>query len=355
MSITLYEDKDFQGKSLTLQQSAPNLGGVGFNDKVSSLKVQSGTWTLYTEGQFRGNYFPFTAGRYSNIAPTIGANVVSSVKLEQSEITLFQHPGFGGKSVTLTQSASSLFDHGFNDETSSLRVSSGTWIVYQHVNFTGKSFRVTAGSYDYAQIVAGIGNDTISSVKLVSFEITLYEFADERGRSLTLTEAAPDLSEFNFSDQASSVQVINGTWTLFEHPNFTGKSIQIPPSNSPILRICIAAGRMGVWNISCTAVTGSDPPSDNFGISSVRLDSGEITLYEQTGLMGRALTLTESETSLCQFDFNGDVFSVKVVGGRWTLYEESDYGGSSIQVDGSSNFDLPHGGISKISSVKLNA
>jgi hypothetical protein len=54
-SITLYEHKDFAGRSLTLTRATPNLQGSGLNDRVSSLKLVLGQkWLLCKNKKFRG-------------------------------------------------------------------------------------------------------------------------------------------------------------------------------------------------------------------------------------------------------------------------------------------------------------
>ncbi len=54
-SITLFEHKDFQGRSLTTSEAVVDLGGTGLNDAVSSVKVVPGQrWLLCKNKKFRG-------------------------------------------------------------------------------------------------------------------------------------------------------------------------------------------------------------------------------------------------------------------------------------------------------------
>jgi hypothetical protein len=54
-SITLYEHKNFDGRSLTYTAGVVNLGATGLNDRISSLKVVPGQkWLLCKNKKFRG-------------------------------------------------------------------------------------------------------------------------------------------------------------------------------------------------------------------------------------------------------------------------------------------------------------
>ena len=53
--ITLYEHKDFQGRSLTYGAAVVNLSSSGLNDRTSSVKVVPGQkWLLCKNKKFRG-------------------------------------------------------------------------------------------------------------------------------------------------------------------------------------------------------------------------------------------------------------------------------------------------------------
>ena len=66
----------------------------------------------------------------------------------------------------MTKSTPNLVIKGFNDIASSVEVTEGTWKLWEHVGYKGKSFIVTPGKYNIAVIHEKIGNDVISSVEL---------------------------------------------------------------------------------------------------------------------------------------------------------------------------------------------
>jgi Beta/Gamma crystallin len=88
-----------------------------------------------------------------------------------AQIQLFRDSNFVGGSITKTNSNGNLKNDGFNDVVSSVIVTSGTFTLFQDVNFGGFSLTVSAtggpnsdGKYPSQQSLAGRG-DRISSLK----------------------------------------------------------------------------------------------------------------------------------------------------------------------------------------------
>lgn len=251
-------------------------------------------------------------------------------------ITLYEHRDFHGRKVVLTNSHKDLNEIGFNNQASSIKVASGTWVVYQHKDFGGKCYQVSKGSYDYCDVCEGIGNDTISSVKLVSDKITLFRDAGFKGTALPLLESVPNFKHIGFNDEASSVKVEQGNWTLFEHVDYEGKSMAVSPGSYDVHEL-----REGV---------GNDV------ISSVKLNSAQILLYEHDKFEGRAVPVTHSTPSLRDLSFDDKISSIIVVSGKWSVHEHADYHGKSCELTKGS-YDQRHishhVGNDEISSVKL--
>ena len=82
-------------------------------------------------------------------------------------IILYEHARFTGRELPLTQSLDDFRKTSFNDIASSVRVKEGTWKLWEHINYTGRSYQVTPGDYDVQIINEKIGNDLISSVQLI--------------------------------------------------------------------------------------------------------------------------------------------------------------------------------------------
>ena len=77
---------------------------------------------------------------------------------------LYEHVDFGGKTLPITGNIQKFRPLGFNDTASSLIITKGEWVLYQHVNFGGLSITLQPGKYPNF-VGKGI-NDMISSIKL---------------------------------------------------------------------------------------------------------------------------------------------------------------------------------------------
>jgi hypothetical protein len=59
---TLYEGPNLSGRSHMLNDTMRNLGTTGFNDRASSLRIESGYWVFCGDSEFRGECHTFGAG-----------------------------------------------------------------------------------------------------------------------------------------------------------------------------------------------------------------------------------------------------------------------------------------------------
>lgn len=128
--VTLYKDSGFKGAKVVLTQDIEHLNKVGFNDAVSSMKVEAISpvescyipVTAYVDDQYRGSSQAFVAGEYNNVdLIAIGNDKITSLRIPAGyKVTLYEHKDYGGSSVELTQDCDNLWS--FNDKTSSMRI-----------------------------------------------------------------------------------------------------------------------------------------------------------------------------------------------------------------------------------------
>jgi hypothetical protein len=64
------------GRSYALNDAMRDLGTSGFNDRASSLRVESGYWIFCSDAEFRGECRTFGPGDYASL-PGLN-NVISS-------------------------------------------------------------------------------------------------------------------------------------------------------------------------------------------------------------------------------------------------------------------------------------
>ncbi|MGP0090324.1 MAG: beta/gamma crystallin-related protein [Xanthobacteraceae bacterium] len=67
--LTIFSDPNFAGTSAPTADNAPNLSESGWQNEVSSIQVQSGTWDFFSDDDFGGNTMRLTAGTYPTLTP----------------------------------------------------------------------------------------------------------------------------------------------------------------------------------------------------------------------------------------------------------------------------------------------
>lgn len=192
--VTLYNDDNFGGRSVTLRGATPDLVAFGFNDRTSSVIVRSGTWELCENAGFQGHCITLQRGEYRRLQ---GFNdAVSSVREvgerrderddrdgrdghgdrgdrgdragpggygRQEDIMLFGQARFGGRPVGLRGDARTLDAYDFNDQAGSVIVNEGRWELCEHADFRGKCIILGPGRYEFLNDM----NNVISSVRRV--------------------------------------------------------------------------------------------------------------------------------------------------------------------------------------------
>jgi hypothetical protein len=187
-SVSFYEDANFAGREMTVEQTMSNLGNTRFNDRARSAIVNRGQWEVCVDADFGGDCQVLGPGRYPGLGGLTGR--VSSVRPLASNTnsdrgyngrmpepgrnragaraTLYEHIDMGGRSMSMRNNAMPNFENtGFNDRASSLRVESGYWMFCSDANFNGECR--TFGPGDYSRLPAGF-NDRISSGRRISDE-----------------------------------------------------------------------------------------------------------------------------------------------------------------------------------------
>ena len=78
--IIFYENDGFQGRSFTAQRQVDDFSRAGFNDRASSVVVQSNRWEVCEDAGFGGRCVVLRQGRYDSLAAMGLNDRVSSVR-----------------------------------------------------------------------------------------------------------------------------------------------------------------------------------------------------------------------------------------------------------------------------------
>ena len=160
-----------------------------------------------------------------------------------------------------------------------------------------------------------------------SLGITVYADPGFRGRSATFRDDTQDLRPFGLTDKASSLGVPRGeVWEVCEHINYAGRC-QVFTGDEPDLRPIR-------WNdiISSVRRVRDVLPGrgrgDRFGGRGG--DRTRLILYDQRDYRGRSIEVEGTSSVLAGFSNRSG--SLKVISGQWEVCELPNFRGRCIVV-----------------------
>ena len=86
--------------------------------------------------------------------------MTDSEKTNAFEVRVYEDDAYMGAELIANDAIANLQDIGWNDRISSIKVISGTWRFWEHVNMSGRSWVLGPGYYAHP---TQFPNDTISS------------------------------------------------------------------------------------------------------------------------------------------------------------------------------------------------
>ncbi len=174
IGIAVYTDRNFRGRSWVFSDDVRDLGRLGLNNQISSVRILGGRWRICRERDLRGCIE--LTGDVPNLR-NIGFNdQISSIEElgpvgwggggghggghggsgggwggsggsgsggggwggSNDRAELFEEPGFRGRSIRIEGEVSNLSDQRFNDRTRSIRLRGGSWQLCSDSRFRGR-------------------------------------------------------------------------------------------------------------------------------------------------------------------------------------------------------------------------
>lgn len=193
--MTIFADSNFRGNRVTLERDARNLSDFGFNDRISSVVIRSGTWQLCQDANFRGRCAELGPGEYRQLPFNDSVSSIREIsrggpgrgpgwdrddrddrdhgrggwdrgerddRRGGPDVILFQDRDFRGPDMALERDARNLTDYGFNDRVSSIVIREGRWEFCEDADFRGRCEVFGPGRYPMVDM-----NDRISSARRV--------------------------------------------------------------------------------------------------------------------------------------------------------------------------------------------
>lgn len=219
-------------------------------------------------------------------------------------------------------------------------------------------------------IVGDTGPFTIEASRLIPIIVVLWEHVGFRGRRRTLIQDTPNLLLQSFNDKVSSIGIHKGPdydqWKrihgkepvaeFFEHINYRGKSIILPPGAYANIHSLFGFGDV----ISSVKFTPSFPEAPE--IKPIPLI---VEIYEHANFRGKRATIVENVADIISYlgwEFNDVISSVRVIKGpdyspgmKAHFFQHINYRGRSISLNVGNypNIGASHGFNDVISSIKV--
>jgi hypothetical protein len=237
--IILYEGEGFSGRRMVLRDALPNFDNTPFNDRAASIVVREGFWEVCTDAYFRGRCVRFGPGDYPDLSGGLTRSISSAREIQgpahagpvgEARIELFERRNFGGSSIALSSGVYDFERIGFNDTAESAIVSGGVWRLCEDAGMRGSCQDFSPGRYsDLGYLGRRVSSAAIASIGAVGSAprgrptATLYEHPNFGGRSFTLEGGVvANFDRTGFNDRASSMRIDGGYWLFCTDAYFEG-------------------------------------------------------------------------------------------------------------------------------------
>ena len=314
--------------------------------------------TLFQNTVFAGSSWGLDLGEYPDISlEGITNNDVSSIQIKAGyKVELFSEKDFSGDVFVLEESDFDLVVSGFNDRTSSIKISkitenSGPTVanIFSESSFEGNLIGLSIGEYSNISL-RGITLNDIGSVQVADgYVVELYPDLNFGGTPVVLTANTGELAALGIDDDAESVKVYDISQppvativTLYQNTQYAGTSWELGAGEYP--------------DITLEGIRDNDA-------SSLEVEQGYIVeLYSEKNFGGDMFTLDQSNPNLVTSGFNDKASSVKIYEFvpapepmLATLFQEDAFGGTAWGLDIGEYGDISSEGVSlnDVSSVQV--
>uniref|UniRef100_A0A452H9M1 Beta/gamma crystallin 'Greek key' domain-containing protein n=1 Tax=Gopherus agassizii TaxID=38772 RepID=A0A452H9M1_9SAUR len=148
--IILFEDRNFQGRSVECSSDRPDL--QSHLSRCNSVRVESGCFMLYEHPNFQGQQFSLKWGDYPDMQSEGFSTSIKSCRMIPSHrgtyrIKIYDKEDHRGNMVELTEDSPRVMDQLRSPEMLSCSVLEGYWILYELPNYRGRQYLLRPGQY----------------------------------------------------------------------------------------------------------------------------------------------------------------------------------------------------------------
>ncbi|NXK08402.1 CRBG1 protein, partial [Herpetotheres cachinnans] len=249
--MIMYSEKDFgsKGSNINVLGIISNLKDTGYGLRTQSINVLSGVWVAYENPEFTGEQYILAKGLYPSIEAWRGKNCkISSVQpiimVEELivlkyvynflKVQLFSEPEFKGNCQILEKNTRCIDSFAVK----SSKILDGSCIVYDQEEFSGNQYVLEEGIYPDLMAMGCSPQTVLKSLQIINTElsepcIALFEKVGFQGKKIEFSTEILNLQFLGYSPRIASVQVLGGIWIIYEHSNYRGRQMLLPPNEIP--------------------------------------------------------------------------------------------------------------------------
>ncbi|XP_026066031.1 beta/gamma crystallin domain-containing protein 1-like [Carassius auratus] len=238
--IVIFEHHHFSGQSFEFYRDQPDATHMQLSG-VISIKVVRGCWILYEKPGFEGRCIALEEEGVVEL-PNQWAEegeeasvVIGSIRLAVRDYTpprieLFSEPAGRGRSSEYLDYTEEVGSFSHPQNTASIKVHSGLWMVYSDPGFQGLLAVLEAGEYpfpeDWGFLSPAVGSlrplrmGALKVEKPNAVKAVLYEKAGLEGRCV---EVHGDVTENHGLDGVQSLKILGGLWVGYDGEGFEGQ------------------------------------------------------------------------------------------------------------------------------------
>ncbi|XP_046905591.1 beta/gamma crystallin domain-containing protein 1-like isoform X3 [Hypomesus transpacificus] len=348
--MVLYEYAQFEGQAYEIFRNVPNATSLKLSPLIS-VKVVRGCWVLYEKPDFTGRCIALEEGPMdlTNVWAESGPQelhppveppiVIGSIRLAVCDysiphIDLFTEPAGHGRVVTYHDDALEICTFGILQNTASIKVHSGVWLVFSDPEYQGMLAVLEQGEYPCPESwgfpSAFVGS--LRPLKMGGFKVEnpneqkalVYEQSGFQGacveieRDVLSFEDATDLPNLKLKS-VGSLKILGGLWVGYEQSGFEGHQHVLEEGEYLDWRD---------WGGASQHLLSIRPILSDF--MSPHLEMFSKRDFDE---LGANIDLLGPITNLEETGYGLKTQSVHVFSGVWVAYEEPGFSGEQYVLE----------------------
>uniref|UniRef100_A0A8D0GJX9 Beta/gamma crystallin 'Greek key' domain-containing protein n=1 Tax=Sphenodon punctatus TaxID=8508 RepID=A0A8D0GJX9_SPHPU len=163
--IILFEDKNFQGRSVGCDNDRPDL--QAHISRCNSIQVESGCFMVYERPSFQGQQHFLKKGEFPDLQRLGLSDSIKSLRAVPQHrgtyrIKIYEKEDLRGQVIELMEDCPQVMEQLRAHDILSCSVLEGHWIFYELSNYRGRQFLLKPGEYkkvsDWSSVIGKVGS-----------------------------------------------------------------------------------------------------------------------------------------------------------------------------------------------------